>query len=1142
MIDSSVRPVFDAASINLVKRGGVAGARAYYQLAAMGLPIDHLAGVPGVENAQKYARKLYDMGGAIISGQVPHVAVLKPDERKVFDQKLRDRGVSNPERMTEAQVLEAMRQIPGGWGSRVLQDFTGTVKQTVGVPIAAVLASSEAGHAAADLAFGKGTARASRDLQGLKQFGKNTEAYYGGWLHHPIENVKAGQVASGIVNVGLPLKGAIGAGLGGAARAGVLGAGAKRFAKMDRPNLNLPETTMGFKFDEAGHPVALPETAQALQWNQRRPYSRNLIDRVFQVQTDKLIAHSKRLSNHKVNAQAASIHAGQRSAGYRARDVASHDVLKAGRRLSRMDAKAAVGFMQGVTPEQLAAYYEVRRVPHEAEFWRRVASKNPGNKPNPQVQAWLDAAGTAIKGREQILADLPSGVALAPEEAAARSDLVRNEVQDTLRTAGHPLAEASTTQPAIYFPHAAEDQISHGGFLMRRSQNLVPKMARETKQRNELVRFRSGAWSKNLRHFEMKIARAPLLHQELKHLTTQVDTHGRAVPAGTEYDPKTTVALPVTEPHALANLTPLEASGEAQRMIAQHLADLRAEMGDHVGADELATRLFATVKQTSGTTDSAAILIPKSVWNQTTGRISRQLSSPSHPMRGLKAITDVWKYWTLYLRGGWLTHNIGGNTIQALIGGVGPVSMARALQPKYKSLVSDVAPELQNSGVWTDISRVRHLGDFENTPAGQRLRRIQESPAGRAVMGETFGNAIPGANRVPGLRGTPVNPVVAVAGAFTKANVGFENFIRRAAFLHRAIPAAKEAAGGRWTTSTTDAMNLLRQGDTEAAARAIYEGAQHVYDYSGRTDQSLAEVTRVVIPFMRWYKFIVPFTLYHLPVRVPIRNALLNQFGQWGLNQASQMGALTDSLQGALPAGDQTKQQTYNDVTGATTPHDVATEIPTQSWYSPASTFQLLGSNPNTMVPHILGNVASPWFEPVVTAAEGFNPQTQQEIYVKDTNSAGQQVNMPLSKASIGAKVKYLLHELAYSVPQAALLSPQKYGGGKGDQQPTAQTWQRVFNYLTGVNIRTIDLTLAETRQAADWIQPYKNLGTPEERKAATRIFDRLHQLINEQKTPEEQRLAAWQTHDKAVMQAYGIHAKPLKPAKPPKPAKPIKP
>jgi hypothetical protein len=248
----------------LLKRGGANGARAYYHLAQMGVPVLSIADGPSIENARKWAKKLYDTGGDILSAKVPNLQVLNAQDRAHIDKLLKDRGVDSS-KMSEPEALQALKQTPASYPDRVIQNAIGTTKSYVGIPLAAAHITNDAWNALGAASTGN-FGQARRDLEhahGIeKGVGQGLIDTYKPLLENPVgelhRRLSHGELVS-TANDLLLAKG-VGGGLAGVtARSGLVGSRAAAFAKGARPDLVLPKTALETP------KVGTPEYAAALE-------------------------------------------------------------------------------------------------------------------------------------------------------------------------------------------------------------------------------------------------------------------------------------------------------------------------------------------------------------------------------------------------------------------------------------------------------------------------------------------------------------------------------------------------------------------------------------------------------------------------------------------------------------------------------------------------------------------------------------------------------------------------------------------------------------------------------------------------------------------------------------------------------------
>lgn len=995
---------------NLASRKGKSGTGSYLALASTGVPLAAM-GTLAQKNAADYLKGLAVRGHDLTG--IPKVSVLDPSERDAIRAQLKLKGVDPGPNASDAEILTAthkhklsnidiLRNLPSSAG-----------KAIVGLPVGAYAA----GQAAGALAF-KG------DTKPLQQIGTGLADYYGAIANHPLGALQRDPV--GTVSALLPAKTIIGGAGGKVAAAGLLGKSAKVFATAERQPLVLPKARL------SSDPLERPQVIPALS---QPPLRANLIDRAIQVGIEKATTSSADLSRRRIRNLSSKHEAEARFAGYQQRDEIMQKMLGAKRKLSKEERKATTAIIQGITPRQMADYYAIRAVedpksPHlkaQADFWGKVAVKVPNL--NERLTTYLNAVEPSLRARE---ASLQRVTSIDQATLQAREGITRDEVLAKLQAHASPSAADTTGRDPLYFPHIA-DRPNFGGFLFRRGMNPTRRVASEVKNKNELVLFRSGRWQPDSRHLESRIASAPLAEASLEHLQGQIHEFGRVPASGSTYDPKHATLVRV-HPKG-AKVEPIDTSGAG---LAQQIRDVRAQSsGDKDFLSRLESQIVVHTPDGVVPAEPGLILVPNEVLDQVRGTL-RSMNRGGF-LRGLQSATDAWRYMTLMLRGGYLTNNVVGNTLQGAIGGMGPVSIARAL--KY----GDAVPKkLIGSGTIADMSRVQRLGGNADSPIGRAVNLLADSSLGRGT-----GFAI------------AHNPIM-------RGNIWYENTLRKALYLHAAIPAAKKAtSGSRFSRNSNTVMDHLRNNEMPQAT-------QLVVDMFGDMRKKNKSNLRLAIPFYRWIGFITKLSLATLPAKMPIRNELLQSLGRLGNDELGKMGLLPTWMQGAIPSNEHTQN-----IDG--TPHQMATMTLTQGLNPFASIAQTLTSDTSGM-PTATGilNTLNPVASAAGSVAVGRDLGTGFDL--RDASGAPiSATNRDLFDPTLW---KTLINQELRTVPFVNLLDQPSYKSAdalpftgtkkypRGLRQPDQETQQRVIGYLTGINQRPVDVTLYNLQNAYKLLDP----------------------------------------------------------------------
>lgn len=993
---------------NLASREGKAGAGAYLALASNGIPTLSL-GPLAQKNAAAYLKSLAVRGEDLT--KIPKVSVLDPAERDSIRAVLKQRGLDPGPDASDAEILTATHKHKLG-NLDILKNLPSSAgKALVGLPMGAWAA----GQATGALAFQGNT-------KPLQQLGTGVADYYGAIKEHPLGALQRDPV--GTVMAVLPAKTIIGGGAGKLAKTGALGKTLKGAAKAKRQPLLLPKARLSNDPLEA--PQAIPVLDQA-------PFRSNLIDQAAQRAASKITQSSARLSRGRVEKLSAQRANEARHGGYQRREELLRSVLGAKRKLSKEEKRAVTAIAQGVTPRQMAEFYRIKakgspdskHLQAQASLWDKVALKAPNL--NDRMSRYLDAAEPAVREREAALQRVTS---IDEAKLQAREGITQAEVQKTLTDAGSPLAAETTGRAPIYFPHVGTKP-NYGGFLFKRGMNPTRRLNPEVKK-NELALFKAGKWQPDTRHLESRIASAPLAEESLNHLQGQFREFGRQVPVGTQYDPRHATLVRV-HPKG-AKVEKIDTSGEG---LAQQLRDVKAGAGgDRDFLQRLESQIVVHSPDGKVPDEPGLILVPNEVMDLVRGTLRSM--NRGGLLRGLQTATDAWRYMTLYLRGAYLTNNLTGNTLQSVIGGVGPVSVARAL--KY----GDVVPKkLVGTGTMAEMSRIQKLGGNADTTFGRAINSIADSAVGRAVSA--------GAGRNPIMTG----------------NIAYENLLRKAMYLRHAIPEAKSAANGsRFSRVTDGVLEHLKNNE-------VPEATQAVVDFLGDMRKKNQPNLRLSVPFYRWIEFITQLSLKTLPAKYPVRNELIQALGRSGNTELAKMGLVPPWLHGSIPIDTSVENKDGS-------PHQMADLLSTQGLNPFATIEQTLGRGPQ--------GVAGV-FNPLVTSGlnTAFGRDLETGFDLRDASGK----TISISRAGEPAFWRTLANQELRNLPFVNLFDPVSYKSAdtlplmgersypKGLRQPDMPTKNAILAYFTGARVRPTDLTLYNLQAA------YKLIGGPKDELAA---------------------------------------------------------
>lgn len=1023
---------------NLADRPGKVGASSYLMFASTGLPMASIS-ESARKNAAAYLKKLAADG--IDLSKVPGVEILDQGERDQIRSILKQRGTDPGEDATDAQLLTAtkkkklsnldiIKNIPSSAGNAL-----------IGLPVGAW----GAGQATGALVF-------NQDTDPLKTMGSGLVDYYAAIKKHPLGALQRDPV--GTVSALMPAKTVIGGAGAKVVAAGALGKAAKAAASAPRRDLALPaiKTVEG----------AAPQTIKAAGLNELRS---NLIDRAVQKGLEKTTTALPPVQRYRLKKQAIRENAMAKADTYQIRDQMLRGLQEARRGTSIEERRSIVAYAQGETPSRLADYYEqlIKDEPHsshnktrkaQVKIWRRVAEKT-GDAPTPKVAAYLEALKIPLAKREEIMTNIGK---VPEEQIAARRGLVSAETERVLGSRS-PLADE-----AQYVPHI-DTTPQYGNFLVKRGLNPEKRLAKSAKK-NELVLFKRGSWQPDSRIVESSLAHASNVEQMRNTLVRNIDEYGRVGKPGEPYEG---TLFRIAGNGQRRVMQPGEAGPALSQMLKEmHLKNEGASEADLIA--QLEQKIIAKPRSNRIPEDGATyIVLPKQVGDQLVGEFGAHRRGAA--LRAASTATDAWRYGTLFARPAWLAANMVSNPIQSAIGmadspgGLAriPVSYARTMSGKRipgtdihlpgRDYSAAVPGTVRDAGWFNDITQIQHAGANADTPVGRALIGIANSAEGRAIR--KYAGAGP--------RG------------IVRVNQWWENVVREATYLHQALPAAKKAVNGtKYSKVTDEVMAHLEAGE-------IPRAAELVRDTLGDMRQKNRPNVRLVAPFYKWLTFASKLALVTLPLKMPIRNELLQALGREGMKEINALGGPALGFQqGAIPFDAETRTAADGN------PHQFAKMLATRNINTLATPAEFLKTNSEGM-PTIAGALS--YGNPLASAAlsTAFGRDLESGYTFKDADGN----DLKPLEGGFDQFFKTLVNQEARTLPFVNLLDDPSgkpadalpfFGDAQefqGMRQPKRSKAAKIAQYLTGVNVREADLTLYNVQWMYHFLDPKYNKDLP---------------------------------------------------------------
>jgi hypothetical protein len=565
-------------------------------------------------------------------------------------------------------------------------------------------------------------------------------------------------------------------------------------------------------------------------------YSRNATEQLVQRLRDAAASHSTPLFDRRIKRQ------GQQS--IRLRQALKNEntrtqvnpVAEASRRASPEERTAAIyaggPSGQGLRPSDLVTHYQdevallqeelhaatgthrgqVKRNLHYAQgaldSWRGIYEKL-GDDITPHMQALQQAVQDAVAGREQELADL--GL-LDPEQMAA----ARQQPQDIILNPD----EARPANP-FYVPHRP---------LVRGRERVMPRRS------TSILAAREGTIHGRTGH----LLKTGNLDLSMRPVIERLAQPGDAAAAAHFLND-------IRAKHGV-HVSPGDAFDPSREQLISATTNAEAAMTD--GYDVL--RANIPKQHSAGVVPEGDwMLVPKPLWDERIAHFAPQQQGSLD--RFGHELTNAFRWYALSARPAWLASNIVGNTAQAFLGGVGPVSAYRAID--------------KTKGIGKHLPG-RDYGDVipATVPFGGMVTQMLAPRRG----------LLPRSDRLP------QNPLRA-------ANVTTENWARRALYLRHAIPEYGH-----------DIESLVNAKTAEERAPRVVKIVDRFLGQFGHGKGRYV----ALVPFLGWLTFITKHTLIDLPIHHPARALLLARLGDLGNAGAGYEGLLNSSLQGAIPAGE----------------------------------------------------------------------------------------------------------------------------------------------------------------------------------------------------------------------------------------------
>jgi hypothetical protein len=750
----------------------------------------------------------------------------------------------------------------------------------------------------------------------------------------------------------------------------------------------------------AGRAADLPQTPRLVKTPEgftldKGTLSKNLTERVAQKGSDALLARSPILQRHEFGKQVRTLHGRATQFGEHAAEENVKPFLDTRKGLKRTERNSLLfnqGAGGGAAPAEFAASYEDKAAAFKAAGkralpktqkaqanLRRAESEQFGDAPlSAKQQAYVDAGRAAAGNRTNFLIDQG---ALDPVSAkwrdaehlvdlrASQGDLLARGVEkarDAWVSAEKGSPEQENASRAL--DHALDYFLSKHAEAGGQEPFRVP-----TKKVKPLTDF-------------MRPGRAVRTNKELKSMVTGVgkQSKGGAVTSGNyphseaEFirqlmqpstaaatgkfvdDVRTKLGRPAVPGEEIPEGTVLRSDKNIRAtpkvtVTAEHHLNAEAEslrsMRDQFRDPEQEDNLTHVPAGFAGT------IYPRAVLDHIDDLVKR--ADAKHG--GIAQATRAYKGAILYSRPAYAAGNFFGSMGQAVLGGTGPLSVARK-----NALAKPI-------GV-NDNSFAARVFDEPKGTLGGALDNARFAPTVAGKVGQ-------------GIKGSAQAVDSVYRGSIRRASIWSDNIWRDALYTRHALPEARKLAypddgaikrllvrKRASDSAIQDAAKAMADGTTEAAAQARDRALQKTFDFLG----DFAAMKRykgldLAVPFNAWTRFSGKLLLQTLPLKYPGRDLLLYQLGQLGQQGTAQQGVLPQYLQETIPLGGNNPDARFG--------------LATQRANSFATLGELapLGRNGGVSLEELLGN-ASPFLAPGIEAVTGKDLQTGKDVKDADGN------------------------------------------------------------------------------------------------------------------------------------------------------------
>ncbi len=548
-----------------------------------------------------------------------------------------------------------------------------------------------------------------------------------------------------------------------------------------------------------------------------------------------------------------------------------------------------------ITPDERAALLIRATGVHPAdlaEFWKGTPAE--AEVTNPKVVKLVLEPSKRMQRAEPATIELSAQgeqlghqIGLSEESAAARPDLTRNQVSESL---GREAQTIPGGPDPYYFPHVTEPTRLQSPLGNRGGGKAKPRLPGTMKQSGGVLslygklHLRSdvlGAeYLRRVKFIKYDELHNGLLRGSLPVTVDDLAAYGGKLPKGYEYvREKTSTRIPHTMKGE--SRTPLKLE---EAIPNPH--DLRSSSLSEGFSTE-------NVKDAHFTEDAAGkrtyFIVPKSTVRAATGEFYR-MGTLAH---GATQLLNVWRELVLGLRVGFLTNNLIGNSIMYAVRTAGTGGIRNLFQAIVETRGKNFGLKLLRDPAVPEAVRSDLTAEFYPEQLAGLFGRTQ-SPA-TAISHE-------GARAAQRTR-------YAVTGAIPRVTAKVAEEVPRRAMIRNYMERSPEFKAA-YKSLPKETRNY------EAAVRKIMarQGGREYQDFISReVDRSLGNyrnlgpvernVFRNVAPFFAWYKAIVTTTL-HLAIDNPLRANLLAQVGDLGAEWTKdKLGDVPSFLAGAIGLG-----------------------------------------------------------------------------------------------------------------------------------------------------------------------------------------------------------------------------------------------